>query len=422
MIGRHLKPAIAALLLLAGGLGGFSVYARRVERRYIHALAPLATPKVKGSKMEMLFPQKNQGSALQREAFRQPDLLPMYGSSELAGYPWDASVIFRTYPTGFTPFPIGWADTTCLTFLQEFAAIGRDIRGKKVVISLSPSWFFSRDMVFPFSYLGNFSALHAGELAWSTDLSFEFKRDAARRMLEYPDTLEANPLLRFALGRLADGSPLSRLVYDIVLPLGKLENLALGLQDHWQTLTYIRAQPGLQSDVFRQRVAPDWSAWLARADEDVRRHSSNNPFGLDNQKWVEDLQPRAAWDKDTRTGAVFLSMLQQTREWVDFDLMLRGLTELGARPLILSMPIDGARYDLLGISASVRRAYYQKLREAVKPYGVPLLDFDDHEADPYFLIDWEEHLSAKGWMHYAKAMDAFYHDQPLDGPVRSASR
>ena len=84
--------------------------------------------------------------------------------------------------------------------------------------------------------------------------------------------------------------------------------------------------------------------------------------------------------------------------------------------------MDGRRYDHLGISAQARRAYYHKLREAVNPYGVPLIDFADHEDDAYFLNDWEEHLSARGWMHYAQALDAFYHGRPLDGVFRVALR
>ena len=290
------------------------------------------------------------------------------------------------------------------------------------MISLSPSWFFAREMVAMPSYLGNFSPLHASELAFSTALTFDLKHDAARRMLEYSQTLEGHPLLRFTLHRLADGAPLSRIIYYTLLPLGKLQNLVFGLQDHWETLKYVRSQSGLNPDVARQRTVLDWRALLANADQAARQERDNNPFGLDNRKWAGELHERVAWQKNTHTDAGFLGMLQRAREWTDFDLMLRGLLELGARPLILSMPVDGLQYDYLGISTQARRAYDEKLREAVKPYGVRLIDFADHEYDPYFLIDWEEHLSVEGWMYYAKAMDAFYHDRPLDDVSRAAVR
>ena len=37
----------------------------------------------------------------------------------MRGYPYDAAVIFRNYPTGFAAFPIGWDDTTCLVFCRN---------------------------------------------------------------------------------------------------------------------------------------------------------------------------------------------------------------------------------------------------------------------------------------------------------------
>src|SRR5207249_154619 len=154
--------------------------------------------------------------------------------------PYLASELFRAYPTGFSVFPVGTAGSTSLVFLQDLAAVGPDLRGRKIAVSLSPTWFFNRrDMLDRAAYAGNFSRQHASELAFSEQLSFAFKQEAARRMLQDPDTVQQDPLLKFALDRLADGSQLNRVLYFAVLPLGKLQNVALRLQDHWQSLTVI---------------------------------------------------------------------------------------------------------------------------------------------------------------------------------------
>ena len=122
-----------------------------------------------------------------------PDcLLPIYGSSELdlqAPYnrPFHATNLFRDYPTGFTIFPVGKAETTCLIILQKLAAVGPALKGRKVAVSVSPFWFFKRLTARADGYAGNFSALHAGELAFNTGLSLQLRQDAARRMLQYPD-------------------------------------------------------------------------------------------------------------------------------------------------------------------------------------------------------------------------------------------
>ncbi len=127
-------PCLIALLIALSvfvvAAIGIQTYAESVEREYIYALAP------------MRFTQKYTGSALQRQALRQTDLLPFYGSSELeitdAYHP---TKVFRLYPTGFNVFTVGGYGTESLIYLQRLAALEGDLRGKKVVISVAPQFF-----------------------------------------------------------------------------------------------------------------------------------------------------------------------------------------------------------------------------------------------------------------------------------------
>src|SRR5438067_1325554 len=77
------------------------------------------------------------------------------------------------------------------------AALGTDLRGRKVVISVDPGQFITPGPD-PAQYAGNFSYLAAAELVWSPDLSQQFKSRVAQRMLQFPDTLRPHPLLFFA--------------------------------------------------------------------------------------------------------------------------------------------------------------------------------------------------------------------------------
>ena len=399
--GRHLRAALAAVVLVALALAGGASYADRTETRYIHALAP------------DLSQQKGLGSALPIAAFRQPDLLPVYGSSELDHYlgPYHASELFRTYPSGFTIFPIRKDGTAALTLLQDLAGVGPDLRGKKLVISLSLTWFIFGDAASPEYYAGNFSRLHAGQLAFSTDLSLDLKHDAATRMLQFPATLEQDPLLKLGLETLADGSVWSRGLYYLLLPLGKLQNLVLRLQDHWETLTYIRQRPDLSPEVPRQARPLDWPSLLAGAEREARQAADSNRFGFENPYW-QAYGDKLTQQKSQHSDPTFLRAVRQAVGWADFDLMLRALRELGARPLILSAPIKGLYYDYWGVSGPARRAYYQRVRELVAARDLQSVDFAEFDLDPYFVGDYRSHLSAKGWAHFAQAMDAFQHGTP----------
>jgi D-alanine transfer protein len=389
--------AVAALLLLIGILSVATRSARRLEARHIHGLAP------------QMFAQKNRGEALQRAAFRQPDLLPLYGSSDLnAPSPYHASALFREYPTGFTVFPIGNAGSTSLIWLQAVAAVGCDLRGKKIAVSL-PARSFMNETVDRHAYGANFSRLHASELAFSTCLGFAVKQAAARRMLQFPETVADDPLLRFALEQLADGSLSARLLYGASLPLGKLRNVILRLQDHWETLAFVRAQRGLRP-VPRHRVGLSWAAVLSRAEQAARRKADSNPFGFDNAVWAAHAAELSAPPSPNLVAAAFTSG-ERSAEWTDADLLLRAIRDLGGEPLILSMPMNGTYYDSLGVPLAARQAYYDRLRQLAAAHAVPVIDFADHDADAYFTVDSGLHLSAKGWVYYAHALDAFFHDR-----------
>ena len=192
-----------------------------------------------------LYRLKNQGTALQQAAFETDGLLPLYGSSELNllrpyNRPFHATNLFRDRPTGFSVFPVGKQATTCLITQQKLAG-GRPraagAEGGDLPVHLAGSSRGSRPG--PGGYAGNFSPLHAGELAFNARLSLRLRQDAARRMLQYPATVADRPLLRFALENLADGSPLSLACYDAVLPLGMLHNAILRYQDHWNVRVLI---------------------------------------------------------------------------------------------------------------------------------------------------------------------------------------
>ena len=239
-------------------------------------------------------------------------LLPVYGSSELnllAAYnrPFVATNLFRDRPTGFTIFPVGKAGATCLIILQKLAALGPALEGRKVVVSLSPFWFFERLTASADEYAGNFSDLHAGELAFNTRLSLELRQDAARRMLQFPATVANRPLLRFALENLADGSPLSLACYEAVLPLGIVHNAILRCQDHWSVVCYLWKHPIRTSSPTSPRSGPplDWPMLHRRAEELYRAHSNNNEFGLDNEQWDRRLRQETLQAKKHPVGRGF---------------------------------------------------------------------------------------------------------------------
>ncbi|MBV9327761.1 MAG: D-alanyl-lipoteichoic acid biosynthesis protein DltD [Chloroflexi bacterium] len=391
---RHILGAAIAMGLLGGALVGFVLYTRWLEGQRIHAVAP------------KLFDLKNQGAELQAAAFQQSDLLVIYGSSELEmPDPYHASNVFQQYPTGFTIFPVGRGETTSLIMLQDLAAIGSDLQGKKVAVSVSPPWFFLHDRT-PDFYTPNVSPLHLSALVFSTDLSYQTKQLAVRQLMQSPDIFASDPILGFAAQRLMEDGLLSRAAYLAVLPMGKAHTAWLKLQDMWATVSYLRAQPA--ESISKSPRSIDWEALTHEATLEQQANADNNDLGFDNTIWTTKYARLVAQRTGQFSDPWFIDNLQHNAEFTDLDILLRGLNELGMQPLLLSQPIPGKYYDTIGISAAARSEYYARLRQVASINDVPVVDFEDHDNDIYFVTDPNSHLSREGWAYYDRALQAFY--------------
>jgi D-alanine transfer protein len=382
----HLFASLYALVIASAAIAVGVFWCKQVEQRHVHALtADFSDPKL-------------QGVAIQREAFQQPDLLVLYGSSELIKQiPSMGVEFFQEYPTGFRLFPVGKEGTSALAIAQKVAAMGGDLRGRKVALSISPSFFFE-DQLNPEYYEGNFSALQAGELIFSGDLSFDLKRDAARRMLAYPDTLDGHWLLDATLHRLARGTALDHAMYYAALPLGVIQNGVGRLQDHFQAALHIDELP-LAVDAPPKKPRPlNWDEVLRKADALARSLAAKSKAA-----------PKLARQPTGSRDALFLSRLKQATEWTDFQLALRTLEELGAKPLLLSMPVHAGDLETVGVSRKAREAFPERLQQMAERYSATFVYFQAHEEDPLFFADHLDHLSPRGWAYYNETLDDFFH-------------
>jgi D-alanine transfer protein len=378
---------IACGVMVAVLIGGRSL-AIHIERGTVNGTAP------------RLFPLKVQGLALQRAAAEAPNVLPLYGSSELLRpRPATAADLFRRAPTGFQVSPVGMRGSTPLPMLQKLAALGPELRRKAIAISISPGWFLMAKHNERW-YDGNFSLLAASEMAFGGELSFELKREIAAEMLEFPQRLEKSPLLEFALERLSAAGWLDRVAFCAVWPLGKLQNAIFDLQDHFETC--VALAPALKSG--RSLASPlrrktlNWSRMIADAETKIPR---------------EDKVARALPNNNERLRrrreGEFIATLERSPEWSSLDLLLRVLVQIHARPLLLSMPLDGEYYDNFGVSRAARELYYKKIHAVARRYKFPLIDFEEYDEDPTFLDHSHVHLTAEGWAYYSRALDRFAH-------------
>jgi D-alanine transfer protein len=383
----HLFSGLVACSLTVAILLGAGMVAVHFEHATILATAPEQ------------FPLKKQGLAFQRAAARAANVLPLYGSSELVTPPISerASIFFSTAPTGFQVSPVGAGGANSLNMSQKIAALGSDLRGKKLAISLSPGWLLSSKPGWRRGYEGSFSPMAVSEMVFGTVLDFELKRDIASRVLKYPSTLENRPFLEFALKQLASRRWLDRIVFWALWPLGKAQTAVMELQDHFAALHYIRHKIKSTPQCYPEVV--DWSKLITNLGETktTDRNKLTKASSLDEEK------------SRGRRDVAFEKSMNESPGWSDLELLLRTLARVQAQPLVLSMPIAGDLYDRQGISPSAREKFYAKLRALVQRYHFPVVEFEEHDEDPAFLYRQQSHLTAKGWIYYNRALDDFFH-------------
>jgi D-alanine transfer protein len=382
----HLRAAALALALAALGLAGEWWHLRRIEQQ----LLPVVT--AENSNV------KDLGIVWQEETFARPDVLPLYGSSELIKRaPNKASQFFASYPSGFIVSPVGRPSCTSLILLQKLAAAGSQAKGHKVVLCMSPSWFVVKGANHD-GFKGNFSMMQASELFFSAPLSLELKHDIAGRMLRYGEVFNKSPVLAVAVRGLAGDRLRDRLLYFACVPLGRLQNVVYRLQDHFEVIDHLKDDRWLRHMPKRHEASLDWETLLA----DSQRQWKPLP---------EDVNEPDRTKVFTDDG-MFLQSLQRSYEWGDMELLLRTARELGVDPLLLSIPIEYAHFERMGISPSAIDAYAWQLNEFAKRYQIPVVDFADLGEDPRFFTDHFGHPSGAGWIYIDRALDDFYHGRP----------
>src|SRR5260370_37779138 len=103
--------------VVIGALKAFVIYANGSEQAYVHALSGL-------------HPYLNvTGVALQKPAFGESDLLPIYGASEeLEEFSeFQSEQFFKRYPTGFAPFEAAHSADSFIIYAEAMAAIGPEL-------------------------------------------------------------------------------------------------------------------------------------------------------------------------------------------------------------------------------------------------------------------------------------------------------
>lgn len=89
--------------------------------------------------------------------------------------------------------------------------------------------------------------------------------------------------------------------------------------------------------------------------------------------------------------------LTKSVEYEDLDIFLKTCRDLKIKPIVILTPSMDEFYSYTGITTEKREAYYEKVRDISKSYGISLMDLTQYDKSKFYLRD-VMHIGTLGWV------------------------
>jgi D-alanine transfer protein len=354
-----------------------------------------------------LNPFMFQGKYVQEKMLEDSHYLPMYGSSELARLDrFHPSNYFQVTKAGFTPFLVGRGGTESLIHFMNFSEHIDSLKGKKIVFVLSPQWFQPRGTD-ESHFVPNYSSLQGYDFAFNNKVKPEVKKLAIKRLLLFTPVKD-DPILSTLYKAEISNNAWTKQKASLVRPFAFAYRNLLEKKDLFYT--FAGGVPRSR-EISPQVKHQSWDQLANQADQVGAKSATNNQFYVINSQYNK-FKKKLPSLRNYRPHATY----KNSPEYQDFQLVLDVLKQAGAKPLFISVPVNGKFYDYTGFPRSGRMVYYKKIKDQIESEGFQVADFSNHEYDPYFMKD-TIHIGWKGWVYTDKAIEDFYKGNAIKDEV-----
>lgn len=362
----------------------------------------ISDEQVNRAKTEM-NPLVYQGSLMQSRMLKQPNMMPIFGSSELVRFdPFHPYNYTKARKTPYDTYLIGRGGTQSIIHFLNIAEQGEKLKGKKVIFIISPQWFISTG-IDEHHFSPNYSMLQAYDLAFNKTMDEKLKVKAMKRLLKFNE-ISRDPVLRTMYESEISKHKNKKTVGALAKNIGFFTRQLQHKKDLYYSLFIGKKAKNLRADAnlvegktFQQQIV---------AAEEYGSRRVNNEFGIKQTMYNRKIKKNLSKFKDYKKEDSYL----YSPEYADLQLVMDALKDAGADTLFISIPMNGKWADFTGINEEKRGAYYQKMNRFLAQSGQSYVDLSSHENDSYFMSD-TIHIGWKGWVYVDKAMDDFWYDK-----------
>ena len=340
-----------------------------------------------------------QGMYLQERMLQEPNSMPLYGSSELNRFdPFHPYNYARATNAPYSTFMIGRGGMQSITHFLNFAAQEKNLKDKKIVFIVSPQWFTKKGMG-ELHFSPNYSMLHAYDLAYNKDIDVKLRNRAMERLLEF-ETVNRDQLLRTIYQYQLSNGKERPIVGRLAMLAGHFQKALLEKKDLYYSL-FPRESHKLKSN--DKLVANQTFEQQLKNAEKYGKKRVTNDLMIENKFYKRLVNADLTKFKRSRKNEDYTV----SPEYEDFQLVIDILKDAGAKPLFISIPVNGYWYDYNEYPQERRQKYYEKMEQVLTNANVPYVNFSDHEYDPYFIMD-TIHIAWKGWVYVDQELDNYW--------------
>lgn len=319
----------------------------------------------------------------------------MAGSSEFQhgkGTPYHPTEIFRSMDMDV--MCIGAAYNQCLSHAITIGAIAPELKNKKLVLILSPSWF-DKVGVRKNAFAVRFSETQYMAMLKDPELSKPLKEKIAKRTYKL---LSKAPAMQENVKKYNDiilenkANFLEKIYFSIKKEILN-EKEAININALWKISGRPKYNKFKESGKITKKI-PNWGEMEKKGDKEFQKISKHNPFHMKDNIYKSKFKPVLKKQKGAMSKREFW---ETSPEYKDLKLLLEVCKETNIKVEIILLPINGYWYDYTGFKEDARKVLPSQIRKVTDKYkNVKFISFFDRGYEDGFLED-AFHPAGKGW-------------------------
>ncbi|GAA0083690.1 D-alanyl-lipoteichoic acid biosynthesis protein DltD [Clostridium sp. CTA-7] len=275
----------------------------------------------------------------------------------------------------------------------------------KIAIIISAQWFDNEKGMHGNDFSVNFSELQFYQFFNNNKISEDSKKYYAERVSSLLKQSEEYGEEALYAKLYFKDNVISNIALFLLKPYYKFKEYMLEEKDKVQVIKTLKPL-GDKNNTEKNLKDINWNEEYLRAEKEGAEEVKDNHINVAESYYDKYLKDNYDKSKDRMKGKELL----RSKELDDFKLLLKVNNELGLKPLIILMPINGLYYDHLGWDIEKREEFYNTIEKVAKDQGFDVLNLQNKEYEKYYMYD-VMHLGWKGWVNISEEMYKYFDER-----------